>query len=138
MQPLFLKEAPPAMDLKTLKLELLERIANLDDEVRLFALKRLLDGPPTYAVPGDHLTVVREGEAPYLKLEDRLYTAAEVRALVEEVLHKLERDAGDPATLLTHEEWEQLDADHAAYLRGEGRNYSWDEVKEQLRRDREE
>jgi len=126
------------MDLKTLKLELLERIANLDDEVRLLALKRLLDGPPTYAVPGEHLSVVREGAAPYLKLEDRLYTAAEVRALVEEVLHKLECEAGDPATLLTHEEWSELDADNAAYLRGEGRNYSWEEVRDQLRKDRGE
>ena len=67
------------MDLKTLKLELLERIALLEDEPRLLALKRLLDGPPTYTLPSDHLSVVREGAAPYLKLEDRLYTAEEVR-----------------------------------------------------------
>jgi hypothetical protein len=126
------------MDLKTLKLELLERIANLDDETRLLALKRFLDGPPTYAVPIDHLSVVREGEAPYLKLEDRMYTAEEVRALVEELLLKLEHQAGDPAIVLTQEEWSELDADHAAYLRGEGRKYSWDEVKEQLRKDRGE
>lgn len=33
------------MDIKTIKLELLERIANLDDEARLLALKRLLDLP---------------------------------------------------------------------------------------------
>jgi hypothetical protein len=126
------------MDLKTLKLELLERIALLEDEPRLLALKRLLDGPPTYTLPSEHLSVVREGEAPYLKLEDRMYTAAEVRKLVEEVLHKLEQEAGDPATLLSHEEWNELDADHAAYLRGEGNNYSWEEVKEQLRKDRKE
>ncbi len=124
------------MDLKTLKLELLERIALLDDESRLLALKRLLDGPPTYAVPGDHLSVVREGDAPYLKLEERMYTAAEVRALVEEVLRHHEQV--DPAEALSQEEWDALDADHAAYLRGEGRNYSWDEVKDQLRKDREE
>ena len=31
------------MDLKTLKLELLERIALLEDEARLMALKRALD-----------------------------------------------------------------------------------------------
>ena len=122
------------MDLKALKLELLERIANLDDEARLLALKRLLDGPPTYAVPSDHLTVVREGEAPYLKLEDRMYTAAEVRALVEGVLQEL--GASDPAALLSQEEWDELDADHAAFKRGEGRSYSWEEVKAQLRRDR--
>jgi hypothetical protein len=54
------------MDHKTLKLELLERIANLEDEARLLALKRLLDGPPTYTVPYDHLSIGREGQAPYL------------------------------------------------------------------------
>jgi hypothetical protein len=126
------------MDLKTLKLELLERIALLEDEPRLLALKRLLDGPPTYTLPSDHLSVVREGTAPYLKLEDRMYTVEEVRKLVDEVFRKLETEAGDPAASLSHEEWDQLDADHAAYLRGEGRNYSWDEVKEQLRKDRGE
>jgi hypothetical protein len=124
------------MDLKALKLEVLERIANMEDEARLLALKRLLDGPPTYAVPGDHLTVVREGEAPYLKLEDRMYTAEEVRKVVEEVLRHHEQI--DPAKELSQEEWDALDADHAAYLRGEGKNYTWDEVRDQLRKDREE
>ena len=124
------------MDLKTLKLELLERIANLDDGARLLALKRLLDGPPTYTLPSEHYSVVREGEAPYLKLEDRLYTAEEVRALVEEVLRH--NDRADLAGALSQKEWDALDADHAAYKQGEGRNYSWAEVKEQLRKDRGE
>ncbi len=79
------------MDLKTLKLELLERIALLEDEPRLLALKRSLDGPPTYKLPSEHLSVVREGAASYLKLEDRLYTADEVRALVESILVVLKR-----------------------------------------------
>lgn len=124
------------MDFKALKLELLERIALLEDEARLLALKRLLDGPPTYAVPNDHLTVVREGQTPYLKLEDRMYTAEEVRKVVEEVLRQHEQV--DPAKALSQEEWDALDADHAAYLRGEGGNYAWDEVKDQLRKDRGE
>jgi hypothetical protein len=38
------------MDIKALKLELLERIAALDDESRLLALKRLLDLPRGYGV----------------------------------------------------------------------------------------
>lgn len=105
------------MDLKTLKLELLERIALLEDEARLLALKRLLDGPLTYAVPGDHLTVVREGEAPYLKLEDRLYTAAEVRALVEEVLAQ----AKDDVTELSSDEVAALDASRERFLKGQGK-----------------
>lgn len=123
------------MDLKTLKLELLERIANLDDEARLLALKRLLDGPPTYAVPGDHLTVVREGAAPYLKLEDRMYTAAEVRALVEEVLRAAEADEVDYASLFTAEEWDAMDREREQADRGEGTFYTIEEVMEHLKKD---
>lgn len=39
------------MGLKTLKLELLERIALIDDQERLLALKRLLGGPRDYGIP---------------------------------------------------------------------------------------
>ncbi|MEZ4756645.1 MAG: hypothetical protein R2817_07455 [Flavobacteriales bacterium] len=123
------------MDLKTLKLELLERIANLDDEARLLALKRLLDGPPTYALPNDHLTVVREGEAPYLKLEDRMYTAAEVRALVEEVLRAAEADEVDYASLFTAEEWDAMDREREQADRGEGTFYTIEEVMGHLKKD---
>lgn len=76
------------MDIKALKLELLERIARLDDEARLLALKRLLDSPRAYGMPGEHLSVVREGVPAYLKIEDRNYTADEVRGLVEEMLRR--------------------------------------------------
>ena len=121
------------MDLKTLKLELLERIANLEDEARLHALKRLLDGPPTYATPGDHLTVVRGGEAPYLKLEDRLYTAAEVRALVESILVELDRedDEVDPELIA---ELQKRDGEMDS---GKVKGYTWEEVQAILDGDRE-
>ena len=122
------------MDLKTLKLELLERIASLEDEARLLALKRLLDGPPTYATPGDHLTVVREGEAPYLKLEDRLYTAAEVRALVEAILRAAEADQVDYASLFTAEEWDAMDREREQADRGEGTFYTIEELEERLKK----
>jgi hypothetical protein len=105
------------MDLKTLKLELLERIALLEDEARLLALKRLLDGPPTYTVPSDHLSVVREGEEPYLKLEDRMYTAEEVRKVVEEVLREVEAVSDE----LSPEEVAALDASRERFLKGEGK-----------------
>ncbi len=123
------------MDLKALKLELLERIANLDDEARLLALKRLLDGPPSYAVTNDHLTVVHEGAAPYLKLEDRMYTAAEVRALVEEVLRAAEADQVDYASLFTDEEWDAMDREREQAQRGEGTFYTIEEVMEHLKKD---
>ncbi len=133
------------MDLKALKLELLERIANLDDEARLLALKRLLDGPLTYAVPGDHLTVVREGPAsawasadelaPYLKLEDRMYTAEEVRALVEEVLREVEAEREDYVSHFTAEEWDAMDREREQADRGEGTFYTIEEVMEHLKKD---
>lgn len=133
------------MDLKAIKLELLERIANLEDEARLLALKRLLDGPPTYAVPGDNLTVVREGPAsawasadelaPYLKLEDRMYTAEEVRALVEEVLREVEAEREDYASHFTAEEWDAMDREREQADRGEGTFYTIEEVMEHLKRD---
>jgi hypothetical protein len=116
------------MDLKTLKLELLERIANLEDEARLLALKRLLDGPPTYALPNDHLSVVREGEAPYLKLEDRMYTAEEVRALVEEVL----RDVETVSDELPPEAVAALDASRERFLKGEGQWLSRAELEARM------
>jgi hypothetical protein len=124
-----------SMDLKTLKLELLERIALLEDEPRLLALKRLLDGPPTYTLPSEHLSVVREGEAPYLKLEDRMYTAEEVRALVEEVLRAAEADQEDNASHFTAEEWDAMDREREQADRGEGTFYSIDEVMEHMKKD---
>lgn len=59
------------MDLKTLKLELLERIALLEDETRLMALKRLLDSPRGYGIPNEHLSVVKEGEETYIRVARR-------------------------------------------------------------------
>jgi hypothetical protein len=119
------------MDLKTLKLELIERIALLDDEARLLALKRLLDGPPTYAVPGDHLSVGREGAVPYLKLEDRLYNADEVLALVEEVLATVPTVASDEE--LSAEELTELERRHQARLSGERKGALRKDSMERLR-----
>jgi len=117
------------MDLKALKLELLERIANLEDEARLLALKRLLDGPPTYAIPGDHLTVVREGQAPYLKLEDRMYTAEEVRALVDEIMGQTMGEGAD----LSPEEVAALDASRERFLKGEGQWLTREELAARMK-----
>ena len=122
------------MDLKTLKLELLERIANLEDEARLLALKRLLDGPPTYAVPSDHLTVVREGEVPYLKLEDRMYTAEEVRKLVETILERTE--AVDDEQQVDAKMLAELERRHLQMESGEVKGMSWEEVQGLLDADR--
>lgn len=123
------------MDLKTLKLELLERIALLEDEPRLLALKRLLDGPPTYATPSDHLSVVREGEAPYLKLEDRNYSASEVRMLLEKVLREVNAEKEDYVSHFTTEEWDAMDREREQAERGEGTFHTIEEVMAHLKKD---
>ena len=73
------------MDLKTLKLELLERIALLDDEARLLALKRLLDAPRGYGIPNEKLSVVKEGDGLDALIEDRNYSGSEVQALIDKL-----------------------------------------------------
>ena len=123
------------MDLKTLKLELLERIALIDDEARLLALKRLLDAPRTYAPPSEHLSVVKEGEAPYFNLEDRDYSAKEVRALLENVLRGVEAEQENYASHFTAEEWDAMDRDHEQADRGEGTFYTIEEVMAHLKKD---
>ena len=70
------------MDLKTLKLELLERIALIDDEMRLHAIKRLLDAPRGYGIPNEQLSVVKEGEEGY------------VRGSVDELVELIRKDLG--------------------------------------------
>ncbi len=121
------------MDLKTLKLELLERIALIDDEARLLALKRLLDAPRGYGIPDEKLSVVKEGEGSEMHMENRDYTAVEVQALLEELRRSFEAEERGPD--LSAGEWEEIDKDHEAYSQGEGKNHSWDEVNERLKKD---
>ncbi|MGB3868522.1 MAG: hypothetical protein WBG34_04195 [Flavobacteriales bacterium] len=124
------------MDLKSLKLELLERISLLEDEVRLLALKRLLDAPRGYGIPNDHLTVVKEGEEPYLKLEDRNYSAEEVRQIVEDIL-QARRNENAFASSLSPEEWAALDREGEEADRGQGTFHTVEEVMAHLRKDLE-
>lgn len=73
------------MDIKALKLELLERIALIDDGDRLLALKRMLDGPVGYAQPGSRLSVVQEEMARYLPSGRENFSAGEVRAIIAQI-----------------------------------------------------
>ena len=70
------------MDLKTLKLELLERIALIDDENRLLALKRLLDAPRGYGIPNEQMSM-EEGEDRY------------GRVTVDELVEIIRKDLGE-------------------------------------------
>lgn len=122
------------MDLKSLKLELLERISLMEDEARLIALKRLLDAPRGYGIPNEHLSVVKEGQEPYLKLEDRNYSAAEVRKIVDDILKQKDNDNAF-AHSLSPEEWAALDREGEQAERGEGTFHTIDEVMAHLRKD---
>ncbi len=123
------------MDIKALKLELLERIAMIDNEVRLLALKRVLDAPRDYGLPNEHLSVVKEEEARYLKLEDRDYTAAEVRALVEQVTRAARTDQEDIVSQFTPAEWDAMDQEREQAQKGQGTFHTIEEVMEHLRKD---
>lgn len=122
------------MDLKTLKLELLERIALLEDEPRLLALKRLLDGPPTYTLPSEHLSVVKEGGADYLPEGQKLFTLEEVRAIVDAV--KEEYQGYDLDDELSPEEIAELHRRDQEMDSGKVKGYTWEEVQAILDGDR--
>ncbi len=122
------------MDLKTLKLELLERIAMLDDELRLLALKRLLDAPRGYGIPNEHLSVVQEGQEGFIKLEDRSYSADEVRRIVEKAVDAKEQEL-DFASTLTQEEWDAMDREGEQAAKGTGTFHTVEEMMERLRKD---
>lgn len=70
------------MDIKALKLELLERIVLIDDGDRLLALKRILDAPIGYALPVSRLSVVNEDLEHYLPAGREHFSAGEVRAII--------------------------------------------------------
>lgn len=119
------------MDLKTLKLELLERIANLDDEARLLALKRLLDAPRGYGVPNEKLSVVNDPSG-----TERTYTWQEVQRILEEDRVQQEALRREPGDLeLSADELAVLDARRERHLRGESRSYTWQQVEEILKND---
>ena len=80
----------------------------IDNEAHLLALKRVLDTPRDHGIPNEHQSVVREGELTYFKLDDRAYTAAEPRALVELVLQGLAADQQSHTSRLGPAEWHAM------------------------------
>lgn len=114
------------MDLKTLKLELLERIALLEDEPRLLALKRLLDGPLTYSIPSEHLSVVKEGAGAFIPKDQQTFTLDEVRAIVDAVREEFEFDLDHE---LSSDEIAELNKRDREMDSGEVKGYTWEEVQ---------
>lgn len=122
------------MDLKTLKLELLERIALIDDETRLYAIKRLLDAPRGYGIPNEQMSVVKEGEEPYPRIEDRSYTAEEVRKMFETARREWEEVESDFE--LTDEQVAELHRHDEEMKSGKVKGIPWEEVQRPLDEDR--
>jgi hypothetical protein len=119
------------MDLKTLKLELLERIALIANEERLLALKRLLDAPRDYSIPNEKLSVVKDQSG-----TERTYTSEEVKRILEEDRTHQEALRHEPGDLeLSEEELAMLDDRRERHLKGESRSYTWDQVEEILKND---
>jgi hypothetical protein len=119
------------MDLKTLKLELLERIALIDNEARLLALKRVLDSPRDCGIPNEKLSVVKDPTG-----TERTYTSEEVKRILEEDRAHQEALRHEPGDLeLSEEELAVLDERRERHLKGESRSYTWDQVEEILKND---
>lgn len=114
------------MDINSLKLQLIQQIIATDDPAVLEEIRRILDE----AEPN----VVAEGGAPYFKLEDRMYTADEVRAMLQDMLRHVEQEE-DYASHFTTEEWDEMDREQEQAQRGEGTFFTIEEVMEHLKKD---
>lgn len=122
------------MDLKTLKLELLERIAQIDDEARLLAIKRVLDAPRDYGIPNEKMSVVKEGPGALITKGQQTFTLDEVRAIVDAVREEFEFDLDDE---LSPEEVAELAKRDREMDSGKVKGYTWEEVERILDGDRE-
>ena len=124
------------MDLKTLKLELLERIALIDDQTRLQAIKRVLDAPRGYGIPNEQLSVVKEGEPSADGNAARTFTWEDVqRILAEDRAHQRALQQEAAGIDISDDELALLDARRERHLKSETRSYTWQELEEILKND---
>ena len=73
-----------AMDTRALKLELLERLAALNDQAKLEEVKQVLDGTDGFELTEHQLHVVNERSEQYLRGEAKTYSWEEVQRMLEE------------------------------------------------------
>ena len=117
------------MDLEAIKRSILERIAKIDDEPRLLALKRWADRQDQYfdrdwnVVPPSEAV---DSELPMFRVEERDYSADEVRALLDEVRLTFESD--EDAPFLSQAEIAKLDQDAEDMRSGKVKGYTIEEV----------
>ena len=121
------------MDLKTTKQKILDRITMIDDKPRLLALKRWCDRQDQYfdrnwnVVPPSKAV---DSALPIFRVTKKSYTAAEVRALLDEVRLTFESDEHSP--FLSQKEIARLDKDVADMKSGKVKGIPWEEVKKRL------
>lgn len=72
------------MDTRALKLELLEKLAAVDDEAKLVEVKHVLDGTDAFELSDAELSVVNERFEQYKRGDARTYTWEEVQRMLEE------------------------------------------------------
>lgn len=72
------------MDTRALKLELLEKLAAVDDEAKLVEVKHVLDGTDAFELSDAELNVVNERFEQYKRGDAKTYTWEEVQRMLEE------------------------------------------------------
>lgn len=120
------------MEIAALKRLLIQRINDIEDPLLLREVKRMLSEE---GMEG-HVSITEEGVFPYFGIEDRNYTAEEVRAILVKVVHTLQEGTRNVDVTLDADEWAELGSDHETYLKCEAKMYTWEQVREQIRVDR--
>lgn len=79
------------MDTRALKLELLEKLAAVNDAEKLAEVKHVLDGTDGFELSDGELSVVNERFAQYKRGEAKTYTWEEVQRMLDEKRRKDQR-----------------------------------------------
>jgi len=124
------------MDTRALKLELLEKLAAVNDAAKLVEVKHTLDGTDAFELSDQELNVVNERYEEYKREEAKTYTWFEVQRILDEDRRHQETLRHQPGELeLSDAELAILDERRERHLKGESRSYSWDQVEEILKND---
>ena len=79
------------MDTRALKLELLEKLAAVNDAEKLTEVKHILDGTDGFELSDAEVSVVSERFERYKRGEAKTYTWEEVQRMLEENRRKVQR-----------------------------------------------
>ena len=132
----YLWTRPNAMDIHTLKLELIGKLLEENDADKLEQVKLILDGADSPDRSEEQLSVVNEGFEEYKRDKAKTYTWVEVQRILDEDRRHQEALRHQPGELeVSDAELAVLDERRERHLKGESRSYSWDQVEEILKND---